>query len=173
MFAMVPAAQAAEFVPGTPEFSVSGDIFDGPISASIRRDGIAAGTFTDTFVFTIPQTGTGSGSVITSTTGLGAVTDLDFLEVLFNNVPVTVTKLEGGLIEMAAASGISIVSGVQNTLSITYESRGNGSYGGQLTFAPGAVPEPATWALLLLGFGTVGFAMRRRNKQNARVQFAF
>jgi len=25
-----------------------------------------------------------------------------------------------------------------------------------------AVPEPATWAMMLLGFGSVGFAMRRR-----------
>jgi PEP-CTERM motif len=28
--------------------------------------------------------------------------------------------------------------------------------------APGAVPEPATWAMMLLGFGLVGGAMRRR-----------
>lgn len=27
----------------------------------------------------------------------------------------------------------------------------------------GAVPEPTTWALMLLGFGAVGFGMRRRN----------
>ena len=26
----------------------------------------------------------------------------------------------------------------------------------------GAVPEPATWAMMLLGFGGIGFAMRRR-----------
>lgn len=26
----------------------------------------------------------------------------------------------------------------------------------------GAVPEPATWALMIFGFGTVGFALRRR-----------
>lgn len=32
------------------------------------------------------------------------------------------------------------------------------------------VPEPATWALLLAGFGVVGMAMRRR--QNVRVSFA-
>lgn len=31
-----------------------------------------------------------------------------------------------------------------------------------LSFA-GGVPEPATWALLILGFGAIGMAMRRRN----------
>jgi len=25
-----------------------------------------------------------------------------------------------------------------------------------------AVPEPATWAMMLLGFGAIGFTMRRR-----------
>lgn len=29
---------------------------------------------------------------------------------------------------------------------------------------PGAVPEPATWAMMLGGFGVVGFAMRRRRE---------
>ena len=28
----------------------------------------------------------------------------------------------------------------------------------------GAIPEPATWAMMLAGFGAVGFAMRRRQK---------
>lgn len=36
----------------------------------------------------------------------------------------------------------------------------------------GAVPEPATWALMLAGFGLVGFAMRRRNKVSTTVRFA-
>lgn len=36
-----------------------------------------------------------------------------------------------------------------------------------------AVPEPATWALMLLGFGFVGGAMRSRRKDgNVRVSFA-
>lgn len=34
----------------------------------------------------------------------------------------------------------------------------------------GAVPEPATWAMLILGFGAVGGAMRRRAK--AKVAYA-
>jgi hypothetical protein len=36
--------------------------------------------------------------------------------------------------------------------------------------APGAVPEPATWAMMLAGFGLMGAAMRR--KHNVSVRFA-
>jgi PEP-CTERM motif len=31
-----------------------------------------------------------------------------------------------------------------------------------LSIAPGAVPEPATWMMMILGFGLIGSAMRRR-----------
>lgn len=37
----------------------------------------------------------------------------------------------------------------------------------------GAVPEPATWMMMILGMGAVGFAMRRQKQQQARVNFAF
>jgi PEP-CTERM motif len=42
----------------------------------------------------------------------------------------------------------------------------------------GAVPEPATWAMMLAGFGLMGFALRNANgrrkaSQTARVKFAF
>jgi hypothetical protein len=35
-----------------------------------------------------------------------------------------------------------------------------------------AVPEPTTWALMLIGFGFIGFAMRRQ-RQQPQVRFAF
>ena len=40
------------------------------------------------------------------------------------------------------------------------------------TAATGAVPEPATWAMTILGMGAVGFAMRRRQKVATRVAYA-
>lgn len=40
----------------------------------------------------------------------------------------------------------------------------------EVTFVgAGAVPEPSTWAMMLLGFGAVGFAMRR-SKQRPQIQ---
>lgn len=36
----------------------------------------------------------------------------------------------------------------------------------------GAVPEPATWGMMLFGFGGFGYAMRRRQKVGARIRFA-
>lgn len=39
----------------------------------------------------------------------------------------------------------------------------DGAFGpGVLSFGAGAIPEPATWAMLITGFGLVGFAARRR-----------
>ena len=35
----------------------------------------------------------------------------------------------------------------------------------------GAVPEPATWAMMLLGFGMVGFAMRKRSNVRTKVSY--
>jgi len=53
-------------------------------------------------------------------------------------------------------------------------------YTGQFSYfaitAPTAVPEPATWAMFILGFGALGFGLRRRNAQvtasKAKLNFA-
>ncbi|WP_298668843.1 PEPxxWA-CTERM sorting domain-containing protein [uncultured Sphingomonas sp.] len=36
----------------------------------------------------------------------------------------------------------------------------------------GAVPEPATWALMILGFGAIGGVLRRKHRHAARVSLA-
>ncbi|MDG6080147.1 PEP-CTERM sorting domain-containing protein [Erythrobacter litoralis] len=40
------------------------------------------------------------------------------------------------------------------------------------TTATGAIPEPATWALFILGFGVIGAAMRSAARKNVSVKFA-
>jgi hypothetical protein len=40
------------------------------------------------------------------------------------------------------------------------------------SFASSAVPEPATWGLMILGFAGIGAAMRRRKAQTVRVTYA-
>jgi acetyl-CoA carboxylase carboxyltransferase component len=41
-----------------------------------------------------------------------------------------------------------------------------------VTGTPPAVPEPASWAMMILGMGAVGGALRRRSKVSTTVKFA-
>ena len=47
------------------------------------------------------------------------------------------------------------------------------SYGNEVTSVSiSPVPEPATWALMLIGFGLIGFAMRKRSNVRTTVTYA-
>jgi hypothetical protein len=61
----------------------------------------------------------------------------------------------------ASNGDLSILSGVgkDDTLGFTFSPR---SFNGTLTYTGGVVPEPASWALMIGGFGLVGASMRRR-----------
>lgn len=169
--AYAPLANAATFVPGSPNFTVSGNIFSGPISANIGNSGIAAGTFQDIFQFTIPQTGVGSGSLSTSTSIPFSTTDTDITSVLVNGLAATKTLSADGLSEFFNISNVPITSGVLNRIIVNGLSRGNGSYGGNATFTPAPIPEPAAWAMMIAGFGLIGVALRAR-RTSTRVSFA-
>ena len=115
-------------------------------------------SFDDTFEFTIPQNGTGSGSISTSFSSLS--NKLTITDLLINGVHFVVPSNGSG--QFLAVSGINIISGVMNTIEVigTTSSKG-GTYSGTATFSA-AVPETATWAMMLGGFGLMGAAMRRR-----------
>ena len=170
--AVAPAAHATNFPVGSPNFTATPGP-NGSFSGNFGNSGIGSGTFTDTFTFTLPTNGFGSGSVTTSASTLFVSTDLDLTSVFINGTVAGLTKLNGGLYEAAFASMVPITAGQLNTLTVNYVSRGSGAYGGQLSFVPAAaVPEPAAWAMMMLGMGAIGFAMRRKQKVRTSFKFA-
>jgi hypothetical protein len=49
---------------------------------------------------------------------------------------------------------------------------GNGTLSISPVAVTSAVPEPAMWAMMLMGFGGIGFAIRRRSKVRPMVSYA-
>ena len=170
VFAAAPAAQAATFPVGGSNFKASAGP-NGTFSGAFFNQDIVAGAFTDTFTFTLPTDGLGSGTVTTSTNFIGTPNDLDFTSVLINDTAATITRLANGAFEFAFTNMVPITAGRLNTITVTGISRGNGAYGGQASFIPSAVPEPATWALMLVGFAMVGATARFR-RRSTKVVYA-
>ncbi len=86
--------------------------------------------------------------------------------------------VDGVIVGQMASSGFTgWLSSVQQftatatTAKINFASRnagGNASYGNLVTnVSVGAVPEPASWAMMIAGFGLIGHAMRRRGRLHA------
>jgi choice-of-anchor C domain-containing protein len=67
-----------------------------------------------------------------------------------------------------------LATGSSTSLSFAADGSAGCCYGPALdnVSLDAAVPEPATWAMMLLGFGAIGFGMRRRRKSLALTQAA-
>jgi hypothetical protein len=59
-------------------------------------------------------------------------------------------------------ASLSTAGGQDGSVQITLTGRDIG----------GAVPEPATWLLMMLGFGAIGAMMRAKKRQNVTVRYA-
>ncbi|GAA4000751.1 hypothetical protein GCM10022211_09130 [Sphingomonas humi] len=139
-------------------------------------DADLANPFNELLTFTTDVAGILNINVLTSATSLA------------DNVTFSSVSLFGGSI--GGAPGTSLVQVrpdpndtfgfANNTINIgagtyTLNIQGtpgsqNGSFGGSVAFSQtAAVPEPGTWALMLIGFGAVGFSMRRRRATAAHL----
>lgn len=101
----------------------------------------------DIFDLMVNFTNPGTGSNLYEATLQGIVTSATdgSVHIDFNNTPQLITATNGAMFTLEV-NDVSITPGVLQILS------------GQLQ----AVPEPSTWAMMLLGFGAIGMATRRR-----------
>jgi hypothetical protein len=60
--------------------------------------------------------------------------------------------------------GVGLAAGTYRVTLNGTAPAGGGVFTGSITATPTAVPEPGTWALMLLGFGGIGFALRRTRR---------
>jgi opacity protein-like surface antigen len=120
----------------------------------------SAGAFNHTFNFTTSDAKNASSSVITIF--LGGAWDVDFSSVDLDGVAFT--KQTNDPAESWALNGTLLGAGphtinLHGTVTATTQSNA-GSYAGTLNIAN--VPEPATWALMISGFGAAGAMLRRK-----------
>ena len=151
-FALPSAAQAAHFFE-----------FDGNSGVYGNAD-VNMSPFSRTFTF---ATGDGILSSTISSVGSG-VTDINFTSVTLNGMEFDIVST--GFSELRQILNIPVSAGTQ---TVMVEGMGglDGSYSGVLSFRS-AVPEPTTWAMMILGFGAVGAGMRRSKKVTTNVSYA-
>lgn len=146
------AAQAAHTITFAPPAA------NGSFSGTFGNTAISAGAFSDTFNFTMP-TGVAAGT-ISSNFSTDQLNNIDFTAVTLNGTAFSVGST--GQTEFRSLNSLPVTSGTQ-TLVVSGSSGGNASYSGTLAFTPTvAVPEPATWAMMITGFGGVGALLRRK-----------
>jgi len=159
---VAPSASATTFHIGdVPNFYItSGTPFSPSITANFGNGFSTKTPFDDSFEFTIPtQSGVGSGSISTSFSS--KFNHLVISGLWINGVNYVVPANPTG--QSLTVGGIPIFAGVLNTIRVTGTTgKRGGSYAGTATFSALTVPEPATWALMLGGFGLVGAMTRRR-----------
>jgi hypothetical protein len=128
----------------------------------------AAGMFSEAGSFTLPDQGALSG-VVTSI-NVGGNGNIDFTRIYLAGPGGPIDfDLETGILDIGTLIN-SGISGGTFTLNVVGTADGPSSFSGDLTFS--AVPEPGTWALMIIGFGAIGFAMRRRKDVTTSVRYA-
>jgi hypothetical protein len=116
-------------------------------------------TFSDSATIVLPG-GMTNGTISTTISPGAGNSSVDLTSVLFNSTAFVLVDI-GPNAEFGILTNAPTNNGI-NTLTVNGTVTGSGTYSGTLFFAPGAIPEPSTWAFMIVGFGAVGYSMRRK-----------
>jgi hypothetical protein len=132
------------------------DVVGSETTIGFTQSGLEAPTFSEWLTFTNDLAGVYAITLDTSSTGI------DFTSAVLTGPGgpyALIEEFDNGVSEFWNLSSLFLEAGTY-TLTINGNNSSTGSLGGTVTI--NAVPEPGTWAMMLLGFGAAGFAMRRR-----------
>ena len=132
------------------------DVLGNETTIGFTESGLDAPTFSEYLQFTNDLAGIYALTLDTSSSGI------DFTSAILTGPggPYNlVEEFDNNISEFWNLSSLYLEAG-QYTLTINGNNNSTGSLGGTVTI--NAVPEPGTWAMMLLGFGAAGYAMRRR-----------
>jgi hypothetical protein len=142
---------------------------DGGFTIAFGNLGINTPTFDDLFIFEVPAGPDGTADFIVSSTMSTDSQNITFTSVTFDGLAFNLEV--NGWNETRFLNLVPVDSGVAYELRLTGTAGAgadvppNATYTGQITFAPqvaAVVPEPGTWALMILGFGGAGAILRTR-----------
>ncbi|MBM6575736.1 FxDxF family PEP-CTERM protein [Microvirga sp. SRT01] len=163
------AAVAATSLMATPAFAADFFLTVGPGTSStdFGNTGTGSGTIFDRYIFTVPD---GLANGLIGSIALNAGLDVDLTSVFLDDKAFDVILTDGT--ELQTLSWTDLTAGEHViTVNGTWGTAG-GSYAGTLNFEPTAVPEPASWALMIAGVGIAGGTLRRRRAVRTTVRFA-
>jgi PEP-CTERM motif len=122
------------------DFGYSGDLLLGLIGS--QENGFAGGLGFQSLEFTITANG------------------VEILDTTFRSLAIAESFFHDSVIDLGSSLGpdIDLIFGY------TLVADGSGGFGFDLAVG-GAVPEPSTWAMMLLGFAGLGYAGYRRAKE--------
>lgn len=127
--------------------------------------GAGVPTFDDYFTLNLPNNGSVASQIGEITVrGDVAFTNVFLKEVGTGTIYNFSVSNTGGAGKVSSATLLptsSIAAGAYELYIAGTNNVVGNAYSGSITLA--AVPEPATWALFILGFGAVGATLRRRN----------
>jgi hypothetical protein len=161
-------AAAAVLVPASANATI---IFN--VNGTFAGGGTLTGTFSTNDAITVLEsvnlTSTAFGTNTFTSVASGSLSVLPLF--MQFNLSSPLRQLNIIFTPTLSATGGTIAAG-------SYEAQGNlGNFralSGTVTASPAAaaVPEPATWAMMLLGFGAIGVGMRSRTRQTVRLKLA-